>query len=147
MPGLYVNSYAVCRHYLNCIGYMAWIYVTLQRSYFPLEDTGYPNGFLAILHPSLEFFTNLDSSVGGATGCGLDDRGIWSRFPGGARHFSLLHSIHTSSLQSNGYLGPFPRGGKAPWKWGSRHPTVVLRLRMVELYLYSPKHLHGLMLN
>jgi hypothetical protein len=36
-----------------------------------------------------------DSSVGIATGCGLDDRMIGVRFPAGAGNFSLRHHVQT----------------------------------------------------
>jgi hypothetical protein len=38
-----------------------------------------------------------DSSVGIATGYGLDDRGIAARFPAGTRYLSLFYSVKTCS--------------------------------------------------
>jgi hypothetical protein len=58
-----------------------------------------------------------DSSVGIATGYGLDDRMITVRFPAGFGNFSLRHSVHTVSGANPasypmGTGGSFP-GGKA----------------------------------
>jgi hypothetical protein len=43
------------------------------------------------------FRKSRDSSVGIATGCGLDDLGSGVRFPAEAGNFSLLHSVQTGS--------------------------------------------------
>jgi hypothetical protein len=55
-----------------------------------------------------------DSSVGIATGYGLDDRGVGVRVPVGSRIFSSPRRPHgvwgPPSLLSNGYWGLFPRG-------------------------------------
>jgi hypothetical protein len=37
------------------------------------------------------------SSVGIALGYGLDDQGMWVRFPGGVGNFSLRHRVQTGS--------------------------------------------------
>jgi hypothetical protein len=74
-----------------------------------------------LLPRKLPFFINLcvlnDSSVGIATGYGLDDRGSGNRFPEGAGNFSLLHRVHTgsgahSASYAMGTGGSFP-GSKA----------------------------------
>jgi hypothetical protein len=57
-----------------------------------------------------------DSSVGIATGYGLDDRMIRVRFPAGAGNFSLLYRVQTGSGDHSTYYpmctrGSFP-GGK-----------------------------------
>jgi hypothetical protein len=58
-----------------------------------------------------------DSSVGTATGYGLDDRMTGIRFPAGDGNFSLRHRVQTgsgahSASYSMGTGGSFP-GGKA----------------------------------
>jgi hypothetical protein len=71
-------------------------------------------------------------------GYGLDDRG----FPVGASSISLLHNVHTSSeahlaSYAMGTGSCFP-GDKAAGAEVELSPNLVLRLRMVELYLHSP---------
>jgi hypothetical protein len=56
-----------------------------------------------------------DSSVGIATGYGLDDQTIRVRFPAGAGNFSLRHYVQTgpgahSASYPMGTGGLFPRG-------------------------------------
>jgi hypothetical protein len=57
---------------------------------------------------------DLDSSVGIATGYGLDDRGVGVRVPVESRSFSSPlcpdQFEGPSSLPPNGYGGLFPRG-------------------------------------
>jgi hypothetical protein len=64
-----------------------------------------------------------DSSVGIATGYGLDDRGSRVQVPAGARNFSLHHRVQNGSGAHRAYYpvgtrGSF-RGGKAAgaWSW------------------------------
>jgi hypothetical protein len=77
-----------------------------------------------MLHPSSGYKSaslpaekSRDSSVGIATGYGLDARGIGVRFPSGARDFSLLDIVHTGcGAHPASYLmgsGSFLPGGKA----------------------------------
>jgi hypothetical protein len=89
------------------------------------------------------FFMTRDSSVGIATGYGLDGRGVGVRVPVGSRIFSSQHSpdhfgTHPASYPM-GTRSSLP-GGKAPLqlvprsrKSGSMHPP--------------PIHLHGVVLN
>jgi hypothetical protein len=58
-----------------------------------------------------------DTSVGTATGYGLDDRGYRVRFPAGPGNFSFRHHVQTGSAAHpasypTGIRGSFP-GGKA----------------------------------
>jgi hypothetical protein len=67
------------------------------------------------------------------------------RFPAGAKDFSLLHIVQTGSGAR-----PYPTG-TVGWKSGqlvklTTHLRLVLRSRMVELYLHSPTLLHGMVL-
>jgi hypothetical protein len=63
------------------------------------------------------------SSIGIATGYGLDDRGAGVRFPAGAGNFSLHHRVQTGSgahpaFYPMGTGGCFPRGEVAgAWNW------------------------------
>jgi hypothetical protein len=71
---------------------------------------------------------------------------IGVRFLAGAREF-FLHSVQTLLWDSpifpyNGYWGLFPRGVKL-----TTHLHLVLRLKMMELYLHSPVRLQGVVLN
>jgi hypothetical protein len=59
---------------------------------------------------------NQDRSVGIATSCGLNDRGIGVRFSEGGREFSLLHSDRlwdAPGLEYNLYWGLLPWGNTA----------------------------------
>jgi hypothetical protein len=74
---------------------------------------------------------------------GVDDRGVGFRFPVGTKFLiwdpsSLLHSK---------YQGLFPRGNSGGSVKLTIHLNPVLRLRMVQLYLYSRIRLHGAVLN
>jgi hypothetical protein len=67
-------------------------------------------------------FKRRDSSVGIATGYGLDDRGIGVRVPVGSRIFSSPQRPYRHwgplSLLSNGYRGLFPRfKATGAWSW------------------------------
>jgi hypothetical protein len=62
-------------------------------------------------------YVTWDSSVGIATGYGLEDRMIGVRFPAGAANFSLLYGVQTGSgahpaSYPMGSGGSYP-GGKA----------------------------------
>jgi hypothetical protein len=79
--------------------------------------------------------------VGIATGYGLDDRGIGVRVLVGSRIFSSPRRRDrlwgASNLLYNGYGVSFA-GGKAAGAWGQEN---------VDLYIHSPKRLHGVVLN
>jgi hypothetical protein len=84
-----------------------------------------------------------DSSVGLATGYGLDGRGIGVRFLSRSRDMSLLHSFQTGSeaypaSYTMGTGDSFP-GVKAPGGMKlTSHLNLVPRSRTVELCLHSP---------
>jgi hypothetical protein len=71
----------------------------------------------------LELLCYRDSSVGIATGYGLDDRGSRVRFPAGAGNFSLHHRVQNGSgAHPASYpmstRGSFPGGKVAEaWRW------------------------------
>jgi hypothetical protein len=70
--------------------------------------------------------------------------GLRVRFPAGVTYFPLLHSIQTGS---EAHPASYPMG---IGDWGVKltiHLHLVLRLRMVEVYLHSPPRLHGIVLN
>jgi hypothetical protein len=87
-----------------------------------------------------------DSSVGIATGYGLDDRGFGVGVPVWTRIFTppfrpdWLWS--PSSLLSNRHRGPFPWGVK--WPLTSNKPQGQENMGV---YIHSPIRLHGVVLN
>jgi hypothetical protein len=92
-----------------------------------------------------------DSSVGIATGYGLDDRGVGVRVPVGSRIFcsplrpDRLWGPHNNL--SNGYWGSF-LGGKADGAWsGPLTSSQCRHQENVDLYIHSPILLHGIVLN
>jgi hypothetical protein len=75
----------------------------------------------------------------------------WGSIPGRGKRFSLLHSVQTGSgihpasySMGTGALSP---GIKWPGMELTTHPHLVLKLRIVELYLHSLTCLHGIVLN
>jgi hypothetical protein len=48
-------------------------------------------------HVSISIMMLYDDAIGRTTGHGLDGRGVSVEFPGGARDFSLHHSVKTGS--------------------------------------------------
>jgi hypothetical protein len=88
-----------------------------------------------------------DSSVGIVVGYGLDGLGS---IPGSARFFSYPQHPDQfwgpPSLLSN-LQGALPLGIKWQEHKLTTHLHLVLRSRKVELYLHSPKCLHGIVLN
>jgi hypothetical protein len=83
----------------------------------------------------------LYSSVGIATGYGLDDRGLNA---GRGKSFSLLHSIQAGS---GAHPALVPMGTECRGVKLIIHLHIVLKSRMVELYLHSNIHLHGVVIN
>jgi hypothetical protein len=87
----------------------------------------------------------MDSSVGIVTRLWagwLESLGL---IPGRNKRF--LFSITSSQfLGPLGTRGCFPKG-KTTGVELTTHLHLVVRLRMIELYLHSPIHLHGVMLN
>jgi hypothetical protein len=65
-------------------------------------------------------------------------------YPTGARNFSPLHSIQPSSGAQSSLLYYWYCGQGVKL---STHLHLVLRSRMVQLYLHSPIHLHSIVLN
>jgi hypothetical protein len=88
--------------------------------------------FIASAPPPPETLWSLDSSVGIATGYGLDDRGVGVRVPVESRIFSSTRPDRpwgSPNLLSNGYWGLFPRRQSG---WGVKlttHLQLVPRSR------------------
>jgi hypothetical protein len=85
----------------------------------------------------------MDSSVGIATG--------WTAGRAGARDFQFLHSVQTGSgahptSYSMGTGGSF-LGGKAAGREADHSPPSSAQVKMMDLYLNSPKCFHGVVLN
>jgi hypothetical protein len=78
---------------------------------------------------------------------GLDDRGIWVRFPIEARDFSPPHKAQTDSgAQPVSYsVGVVSPGESGLCVKMTIHFHVVPRIRMVELYIHSPIRPHYVM--
>jgi hypothetical protein len=73
-----------------------------------------------------------DSSVGIATGYGLDDRMIWVRFPAGAGNFSLHHRVQTGT-------GAHPASYTMDTGGAFHSPPSNAEVKeCVQLYLHSP---------
>jgi hypothetical protein len=95
--------------------------------------------------------SSLHNAVDIVSGYGLDDRGagvlapVWWRISSSPCRPDQLWGPH--SLLSNGYRETIYSMGEATrlWSWPSHTP--VPRSRMVELYLHSPFHFHGMTLN
>jgi hypothetical protein len=87
-----------------------------------------------------------------ALGYGLDDRGSRVRFPAGAGNFSLHHRVQNGSgAHPASYpmvtRGSFP-GGKAAGREADHSPPSSAEVKeCVELHLYSPIRLHGVVLS
>jgi hypothetical protein len=86
-----------------------------------------------------------DSSIGIATGYGLEEQGGGSSSPGRVKKFSLLHIVQTGSgVHPTSYkLGigvSFP-GVKPQGREADRGQENV------DLYIHSPIRLHGVMVN
>jgi hypothetical protein len=105
-----------------------------------------------LFHDEKYFFlsTNRGSSVGIATGYGLDDHGVGVRVPMG-EEFSLLHGIPTGSgahpaSYPLGTWGSFP-GGKVAGAWIWPLTNSCRGQENVGLYIHSPIYLYGVVLN
>jgi hypothetical protein len=90
-----------------------------------------------------------DSAVCIATGYGLDGLGS---IPGRSNRFSSTPQrphwlCSPPNLLSNGYRRLFPRGKSSRGVKLTTHLHLAPRSRMVELYLYSPMSLPGIVLN
>jgi hypothetical protein len=90
-----------------------------------------------------------DSSAGIATGYGLDG---WGSIHGtGKSFFFLLRSVQTCSGAHPASYSGYQR--LIPWRQSGRsvklttHLYLLMRSRMVELYLQSPIRLHGVLRN
>jgi hypothetical protein len=97
----------------------------------------------------LSFYIRIqDSSVGTATGYGLDGPGS---IPGMTIFFCSLQRSHwhwgPPSLIFNGYWGLFPRGQSGWCVKLITHFHLVPMLRMVKLYLHYSTRLHGIELH
>jgi hypothetical protein len=73
------------------------------------------------------------------------------RLPAEASHFSLFRRVHTGSVAHTAYYqmdsGGYIPGGKRQALKLTTHLQIVLRWRMVELYLHLPTCLHGILFN
>jgi hypothetical protein len=85
------------------------------------------------------------SSVGIATGYGLDGRGSRVRFPAGDENFSLHHrfqngsGIHPATYPMGGTRGSFPGEVKRPGREAGHSPPSSAEVKeWVELYFHSP---------
>jgi hypothetical protein len=87
---------------------------------FCLYDVRFGWFYIFIVSPNTSL--SRDSSVGIATGYGLDDQGAWVRVPVGKKIFTSPYRPDRlwgpPNFLQNGYLGFFP-GGKAAgaWSW------------------------------
>jgi hypothetical protein len=94
------------------------------------------------------FCRSRNSSVGIASGYGLDDRTIGVRFPAGAGNFYLRHRVQTGSgahptFYPIGTSGSF-LGLKWPGREADHSPPYSAEVKeCVECYLHSPIRLHG----
>jgi hypothetical protein len=93
---------------------------------------------------------NRDSSVGIATGYGLDDQGFRFRVPVESEIFFPTLRPHQlwgpPSLISIGYRG-LP-GRKRPVREADHSPPAIAKVKKnMDLYIHSPIRLHGLVLN
>jgi hypothetical protein len=98
-----------------------------------------------------------DSSVGIATGYGVDDRMIGVRLPVGAGNFSLRHRVQTGSGDHSAFYpvgtgGCFHAGGGGRGERLEREadhspPSSAEGQECAELYLHSPIRLHGVVLS
>jgi hypothetical protein len=93
-----------------------------------------------------------DSAVGIVTGYGMDDRRVRVRVLVRSRIFSssrrpdLLRGPH--NLISNGYRGALSPGVKRPGSEADHSPPASAEVKEnVDLYIYSPIRLHGVVLN
>lgn len=71
----------------------------------------------------------------------------WFRFPPRERDFSLLHSAHIDCEAHPASYRMGTTGLKRPGRAADHTVHRVPRPRTVDLYLLSPKRLHGVLLN
>jgi hypothetical protein len=91
---------------------------------------------------------NRESSVGRATGYGLDDQMIGVRFPAVAGNFSLRHRVYTGSEAQQppiqGVHGAFSLGENLPGRDSNHSLQSSDEIKeFVELYLHSHIRHHG----
>jgi hypothetical protein len=94
--------------------------------------------------------TSQDDSSQCSNFYGLDDQGIGVRFCAGARDVSLLNvKIGPGATQSpiQRVLAAVFMGERGTSMKLTTHYHLVLRLRIVELYLHSPIRLRGVVIN
>jgi hypothetical protein len=96
--------------------------------------------------------TSRHSSVGIATGYGLDDRGAGVRIPVESRIFSSPHRPDRLwgplSLLSYGYRGLFPQGLKRSGREADNSPPANAEVnKNLDLYIHLPIILYGVVKN
>jgi hypothetical protein len=86
----------------------------------------------------------MDSSVGIATGYGLDDKGVGVRVPVGARIFNSPcrpdRLWGPASLLSNGYGGALSLGVKLPGREADHSPRTSAEVKKTWIYTSTPPY-------
>jgi hypothetical protein len=99
-------------------------HLSQMNPFITLPSCSFKINFI-LISPSVR---NRDSSVGIATGCGLDGRGVGVRVPVGAEFFYIPRRPDRfwgpTCLLSNGYCGSYP-AVKQPGREANHSPPIV----------------------